>query len=82
MTHNQYLASQAASHEAFVTAQAQAWQYITRSWHTVAWTRIPDQHRTALGISSNVGMYNGNLCTQAGADSMRRAVLWLNRSRQ
>lgn len=82
MTHNQYATAQADSQTAFQSAQTAAWAYIVGNWHTPSWKRIPDNHRIAANIPPSVGMYNGNLCTQAGADTMRRAVIWLNRDRK
>lgn len=63
-------------------ARSHAWQYIRNNWHTSQWKAIPDEHRIPLGFPSNLGMYNGNLCTRAGSETMQAAIQWLNRTRK
>jgi len=63
-------------------AHSNAWAYILQSWHTPTWKSIPQNVRLTLGLSVSLGMYNGMLVTQAGAQGITLCIANMNRPRK
>lgn len=62
-------------------AHMNAYNFITSTWHTPIWKSIPNDIKNILGLHSALGMYNGNLCTQASAIGASEFIKRLNNKR-